>query len=361
MTKYLKPNQHYIDLYDELTIKDCRWRENFHNDFESNEKYEGKVNKEMNKTFSSIALHFDLLYTTVDHYEKKEKTIQEWIERDRRKDEFYENAKAPSGIRCLNCQSTLIESNKMLCDHHGNQERVLFMYDCPNNCLPHRAFFDDGEEYKPKKNLCPKCKSVLERERERIEDKKIITIETCNNCDYKETDEFDLTMKEDPIDPEYEKDKERFCLSGKRLDDNLKEKLKLDQMSEFMDKWKEKEEYKDEYSEIEKLKKLTVVSLEELLIPLCEKAKYVKFHFGEPEMGINLILPFTVHDADPERIDKDSSYELKNIIKKALSDTNWRLMTDGISYRMGILTGRLRAYEKEEDLLELGKKRLKKT
>lgn len=38
------------------------------------------------------------------------------------------------------------------------------------------------------------------------------------------------------------------------------------------------------------------------------------------------------------------------------ADTNWRLMTDGISYRTGILTGRLRAYETEEDLLRLVKK-----
>ncbi len=27
---YLKDRQHYIDRYDEMTVNDCRWRENFH-------------------------------------------------------------------------------------------------------------------------------------------------------------------------------------------------------------------------------------------------------------------------------------------------------------------------------------------
>ncbi len=32
-----------------------------------------------------------------------------------------------------------------------------------------------------------------------------------------------------------------------------------------------------------------------------------------------------------------------------MRETNWRLMSDGISYRLGYLNGRLRAYEGEED------------
>jgi hypothetical protein len=41
---------------------------------------------------------------------------------------------------------------------------------------------------------------------------------------------------------------------------------------------------------------------------------------------------------------------LKKLIKGVLEDTNWRLMSDGVQYRLGILTGRLKAYEREEDL-----------
>ena len=44
---------------------------------------------------------------------------------------------------------------------------------------------------------------------------------------------------------------------------------------------------------------------------------------------------------------------LKKLIKEALADTNWRLMSDGIHYRLGYLSGNLKAYEQEEDLFEL--------
>ena len=44
---------------------------------------------------------------------------------------------------------------------------------------------------------------------------------------------------------------------------------------------------------------------------------------------------------------------LQKIIKKNLETTDWRLMSGGIDYRLGLLTGRIRAYESEEDLLKL--------
>lgn len=54
-----------------------------------------------------------------------------------------------------------------------------------------------------------------------------------------------------------------------------------------------------------------------------------------------------------DRKEYDSTNKLKKLIKVALEETNWRLMTDGIHYRLGILTGRLKAYEREEDLVKL--------
>jgi hypothetical protein len=37
--------------------------------------------------------------------------------------------------------------------------------------------------------------------------------------------------------------------------------------------------------------------------------------------------------------------QLKKIIEKSLKDTNWKLMSDGISCKLGILRGRLRGEE----------------
>jgi hypothetical protein len=98
---------------------------------------------------------------------------------------------------------------------------------------------------------------------------------------------------------------------------------------------------------------LTVVDIEKLLAPVLEKEGFIKLVFGTPDMGKDLFLPFTVHDAKSERRDLASTHDLQKLVKKALEDTNWGLMSDGASYRLGIVTGRLRAYEREEDLVEL--------
>ena len=66
-------------------------------------------------------------------------------------------------------------------------------------------------------------------------------------------------------------------------------------------------------------------------------------------------VPFTIQDSKTGRESRTSKYDLKRILKKIFKDTNWRLMTDGVNYRLGVLAGRLRGYESEEDLLKLVK------
>jgi len=120
-------------------------------------------------------------------------------------------------------------------------------------------------------------------------------------------------------------------------------------MKELVEKFKERDDNKELYDAVAKIKKLTVFELEKLLAPILEKQGYVRLKFGEPNMDRNFQLPFTVQESKPDRKDRASTYDLSRLIKKSLTDTNWRLMTDDISCRMGILTGRLRAYEKEKD------------
>ncbi|MBF05300.1 hypothetical protein CL644_01180 [bacterium] len=357
MTQYLKQEQYYIDRYDKITIDNCRWKENFHINYKhkSEDGPKGiKLTEESQKAFTELTLHFDLLYTTLYWYDNKEKTIDEWMEADRKKDELYENAVAPRDISCLKCRNITEVESKHLWDHHDDNDRVLFMYKCSNGCLPMRAFYDNGDEHKIKPNLCPKCNTELKRESERIEDKKVITTEICPACNYKDIDEFELSSKEEEKpDPNYERDKERFCLSGKRLSDNLEERNQHQQLKELVDGWKEKEEHKEDYDAVDSLKKLTITELEDTLKEASEKEGYVNLRFENPDMGKDVVVPFLINDSKPERKDRSSSLELQKIIKTTLQDTNWRLMSDGISYRLGILTGRLRAYEREEDLLKL--------
>ena len=88
---------------------------------------------------------------------------------------------------------------------------------------------------------------------------------------------------------------------------------------------------------------------------------YVKFDLGKPDVGRDVTVEFSAQDAKPERKEYDSIHELQKLIKSELEPTNWRLMSDGIQYRLGFLTGRLHAYEREEDLLKLAQTKFKQS
>ena len=87
-----------------------------------------------------------------------------------------------------------------------------------------------------------------------------------------------------------------------------------------------------------------------------KKEEYINLDFSKPEIGRDIIINFTVQDNKTDRGEYDSRIQFQRTIKKALEKTNWRLMSDGAYYHLGILNGRLRGYEVEEDLLKLVKK-----
>lgn len=90
-----------------------------------------------------------------------------------------------------------------------------------------------------------------------------------------------------------------------------------------------------------------------MLAKILEKNGYVKLVFDKPEISQFVIIPFTVQDDNPKRKDRESELELRKIINKTLEKTNWRPMSEGMTYRLGYLYGRLKGYEKEDDLIKL--------
>ncbi len=54
-----------------------------------------------------------------------------------------------------------------------------------------------------------------------------------------------------------------------------------------------------------------------------------------------------------------SEYDLKRLLKKTLEDTNWRLMSDGVNYKLRFLSGRLRGVERGEGIKRLSETVLK--
>ena len=80
---------------------------------------------------------------------------------------------------------------------------------------------------------------------------------------------------------------------------------------------------------------------------------YKDLRFGKPEMSNYVIVDFSLTDGMDGRTEYNSQKTLKKVFKTVLEQTNWRLMSDGNSYRFAILTGCLKAYESDEDLMEL--------
>ncbi|OGJ00408.1 MAG: hypothetical protein A3C70_03175 [Candidatus Zambryskibacteria bacterium RIFCSPHIGHO2_02_FULL_43_14] len=356
--KYLKPKQHYLDLYDRHTVKSCRDLIGIYSvPSENLPLYQGKpAPKELVDSVGKMALEWSLMFEKGNRFLKKEEVVEKWMTEDAEKDRFYEAAEPPYGIRCLTCQKEMALVHKDLWTELNKPLHVLFMYDCPNGCRPGRMFWDNSEEWTPKPHLCPKCSGKLKL-KDRTTDKKFITDYLCASCGFTKTEELERTVhSQEESDPDFEFNRTRFCLSKEEGEKWRQELANMEEMKKLVDKWKEKDKHKTEYDAINNLKKLTVVALENLLAPLCEKAQYIKFQLGTADIGKDLTVPFTVHEANPDRADLASSHALQKIVKNALAGTNWRLMSDGISYRMGILTGRLRAYEREEDLLKLVQK-----
>jgi Zn ribbon nucleic-acid-binding protein len=246
MEKHLKDKQHYIDLYDRYTVERCRRTEASFSTkelppIEGKEFTKGEAER-MRKTLTEYYLHFQ----TGERYLKKEKTIQEWVDRDQVRDELYESAEAPEGIRCLTCRNLLKPTFKEFWSELDKPDRILFMYDCPNKCLPRRAFFSDGEEWRVKPNLCPQCSTKLDQEQINTEEK-LVTKNTCSKCGYTATDELKWThKKEEPLNENFAADRDRFCLTnedGRKFQD---EKWQLEQWGKFAEEWKEKEKARDE-------------------------------------------------------------------------------------------------------------------
>lgn len=97
-----------------------------------------------------------------------------------------------------------------------------------------------------------------------------------------------------------------------------------------------------------------------LSLPSLQAASYGRLELGKPESDRDVIISFAVQDQKPERKEYDSVHQLKTVLFNALLNTNWRLMSAGLSYRLGLLSGRLRGIAGEERLKEMVLQDLKK-
>ncbi|MFZ2187784.1 MAG: hypothetical protein WAV46_04135 [Candidatus Moraniibacteriota bacterium] len=354
---YPERYEYYSDLYDSFTIAECKRTEVGFLEKDIPEYKGRKITPEewsrIRKPFTDLALYF----LKGERYKKKSETINKWLEEDRKKEEKLEGAIEPQRIRCLGCSSLDMEclSRDFMTAKSGKEE-VLFMFEC-RACGKRRAYWESGKEweYDPK---CPKCHSSLVVEHIKA-DHSVTTRSSCPQCEYKEEDTIDFNEKkeESKIDPDFASDQKKYCLSDEEGRKYIEDTQTMKDLSESI---KDKEENKDVFEAIKNIQMLTILELQNLLTPILEKTGYVQLSFEKPEIQKDVILGFSFQDSKSGRVDRESTYDAHKVIKKALEATNWRLMSDGLSYKLGFLQGRLRGVEGEEALRKLAESKLRK-
>lgn len=359
-TKYLKSYQYYNDRYDRLIVDECRRTERQFDDIirEHLKKVKNKKDLDVQIRATEAARGVSLYFIKGQRYDEKEDRIKEWMEKDRQRDEKLENAKPLTGVICSRCGS---EMNCTMKDLHekddyglGSNGEILFFYKCPS-CDKMRAFWENGEEYKPREHKCSKCNAIIKKEQSKREGNKITTTYICSSCGHKEIDVLDLDEEPEieEEDKNFEKDRKKYCLSEDEGKEYIESKINLKRLKNATDKMEERMKNKGFYRKVEDIKKLKVTELKDLLDKALEKEGYIQLEFSQPEIGQYVIISFTIQDKKSKREEDNSKNELKKSVNKTLSNTNWRLMSEGIDYRLGILFGRLKGLEREEDLMKL--------
>ncbi len=359
---HLKDRQFYQDIYDRHTVEDARrgmvHYEKFHADFEKKLPKDDKFDRPGNALVLNVFYMQTVGNGLLDRYENREQYINEWMAIDEAKDNQIAAARLTEEPVCHHCgKQGLRITDKSLMHRrenakHDDPEEVLFMLSCPH-CKKNSAFWEDGTAWKPRPTLCPKCKTEMTRKTNKTKTSFNFTY-TCPSCSHSYQDKMDLRDKKEQPHPDYDKDRATYCL----LDTEFRERLfairqGFEDMARLGKEIKEKEDNKHIYDAIKEMKKPKIVELMPLLSGPLEKAGYIEFHLDQPDMGRDVYVGFSCLDSKSDRNDYDSRKTLKKLVDTALKDTNWRLMSDGISYRLGYLNGRVRAYEREEDLKEL--------
>ena len=343
--KHLQPEQYYIDLHDKITVDRLRFSESKQINLPKGDFSEEEAIRTVDAC-KRMLIYFE----KGDRYLKKKEDVAQWMERDREKDKRVESVEPFNGISCPTCKKEMELVSKDLVETTSINS-VLFLYQC-NSCDKRRAFYENGEEYETKPNKCPKCGTDMVKSHNKTKDN-ITMLSTCPNCQHKDKYVYDLREKKNEVDPNFEIDRKRFCLSEEEGAEYIRALDNMKGMERLMKDIGERKKNKEVYEKVAKLKKLPIGEIKRIVIEALDKEGYGDLQFDKPELGRFVAVPFTAQDNKSERSEYDSRHKLKKIIGNVLADTNWRLMSDGISYRMGYVSGKIRGYEGEEELLKI--------
>lgn len=357
MYTHLKERQHYEDRYDHTTVFIARldmksfldFRDKWHEQSPDTEENKFRNTWHLNNIYMMIVGN-----KLVDRYDEREQAIQTMMAKDEARDARLSATRLTSEPHCEHCNKTGLRiTDKEFMHRDGRKDDdILFILHCAA-CDKNTPVWEDGTLWERRHTKCPNCDSVME-EKSLRRDKVITSTYICPNCSHTYKDKLDLNPKDEPEDPDYEEDRRIYCLQDEATrKEHQDAKYRFDDLIRFAKEHKEKEDNKHIYDAMKEMKKPKIAELTPLLQPVLEKAGYTDFSLDKPEMGKDVFVGFNCLDTKSDRSDYDSIKTLEKLVKKTLADTNWRLMSDGIHYRLGYLNGRVRAYEREEDLKNL--------
>lgn len=362
MYTHLRERKYYEDLLDRFTVEAGRRNIKYYDDFFDEIKSKLKPGEKIDRPGNAIILNAFYMAVVGDdlirRYNEREGEIASMMARDAAKDEQITIARLQEEPSCQHCsrQGLRIKDKSLMhrnLDHkYGDPEEVMFMLECPH-CKKNSAFWEDSTAWKIKPDLCPKCSTELTHTSKGTKNAITITY-TCPSCAHTYKEKLDMTVKKEKPDPDFEKDRYHYCLHDPEFRDHLmKMKRDFEEMARLGKEFKEREDNKHVYDAVKEMKKPKIAELTDLLTAALKKAGYIEFSLDKPEMGKDVYVGFSCLDDKSGREDNESRKTLKKLVDTMLEETNWRLMSDGISYRLGYLSGRLRAYEGEENLKNL--------
>jgi len=357
MSVHLREREQYEDRYDGATVYIARldmkaflgFRDKWLDKMPENKENEYRNTWHLNHIYMMMVGN-----KLVDRYNAREQAVLAMMAEDEARDEQISSVRLTSEPHCEHCDKTGLRiTDKMLMHHEGHEEDdVLFMLKCPH-CEKNTACWEDGSLWERRHIKCPKCQSVME-EKSNHRGEVITTTYVCPNCQHTYKDKLDLKHEEKPEGLDYEENRRIFCLQDEEIFKEHREgKYRFEDLIRLGKEMKEKEDNKHIYDAIKEMKKPKIAEIVPLLQPVLEKTGYIEFSLDKPEIGKDVFVGFNCLDTKSDRSDYDSKKVLEKLVRKALEDTNWRLMSDGVSYRLGYLNGRIRAYEREEDLKQL--------
>jgi hypothetical protein len=369
-TTSLNDRSVYEDRYDKITVELCRNRERMMHDlFGERPALDAEGRADSASGYYQYSMFYFQLVESVagERWQQRGETVRQWMADDETKDRRLAAAQPATIPYCRSCGENMEIHLKTYQHREGkgtkDEEGILFMFDC-KPCHTRLAFWQDGTEWKPSPARCEQCGAQVE-ETDKRRGNTIITTYICAGCGHNHKSTLKLGGKaKAKVDPSFKLDRRRFCFDAATGQKFLTRKAHIERIGEVLEQGRQRldgsKEPADPLAEaVEQIQRLKVAQVAKLLSGAVAKDGYTNFKLGDPQIGREVAVPFTCLDDNPERESYDSRMGLKKLITAALVDTNWQLMSDGIHDRLGCLSGRIRAYESDEDLRKLVEKQIK--